>query len=62
MQQLIGECPVCQGEITDYMTRIVGYMVKVSAWNNTRQKKDFPKRKWMEIKNGYMCKMWIYWQ
>jgi len=43
------KCPVCQGEITDYMTRIVGYMVKVSTWNKTRQEKDFPERKWAEV-------------
>lgn len=43
------KCPACQGEITDHMTRIVGYFVKTSAWNETRREKDFPERKWAEV-------------
>ena len=42
-------CPICQGRITDHMTRIVGYFVKTSTWNETRREKDFPERKWNKI-------------
>jgi len=37
------KCPICGGEIADYMTRIVGYFVPVSKWNEVRQQ-EFHKR------------------
>ena len=31
------QCQVCQGAITDHLTRIIGYFVPVSKWNKDRQ-------------------------
>ena len=32
------QCPVCQEEIVDHLTRIIGYFVPISKWNDDRQK------------------------
>jgi ribonucleoside-triphosphate reductase len=38
------KCPVCQEEIVNQYTRVVGYLSKVSAWNKTRRTLDYPNR------------------
>ena len=38
------KCPICGKEITDYMTRVVGFMVRVSRMNKTRREWEFPRR------------------
>lgn len=43
-------CPVCQGEIKEWMTRIVGYFTKTTSWNKTRREFEFPNRQFMEDK------------
>ena len=40
------ECPICEGEITDWLTRIIGYFTKTSSWNDVRRNYDYPNRKW----------------
>lgn len=40
----IKTCPTCGEPITDYMTRIVGYFVKRSAWNPARRNIEAPAR------------------
>jgi len=37
-------CPICQGAIKDYITRIIGYFVPISSWNKHR-KQEFGTRK-----------------
>jgi anaerobic ribonucleoside-triphosphate reductase len=39
---------MCQGEIEDWQTRIVGYMVPVKQWNKVKQA-EFKTRVWNEI-------------
>lgn len=34
----LGECPVCQSKNLDYLTRIIGYMKRVSNFSQSRQK------------------------
>jgi anaerobic ribonucleoside-triphosphate reductase len=41
-------CSVCQGDIKEWMTRIVGYFTKISSWNKTRREFEFPNRKFMK--------------
>lgn len=36
-------CPICGSNIIDYVTRVIGYWVPVSAWNKTRAR-EFEKR------------------
>ena len=43
------KCPICGGQITDYMTRVVGFMVRVSKMNETRREWEFPRRKFRSI-------------
>lgn len=43
------KCPICGGQITDYMTRVVGFMVRVSRMNETRREWEFPRRKFRSI-------------
>ena len=45
----LDKCPVCGEPITDYMTRVVGFFVKVSAFNPTRREWEFPRRRFREI-------------
>ena len=40
-------CPICGGDIKDYMTRIIGYLTKISSWNEVRRNYEFPRRKFM---------------
>lgn len=32
------KCPICGSEDVDYMTRIIGYLKRVSKWSEARQK------------------------
>ncbi len=41
------KCPICQGAITDYLTRIIGYFVPISSWNKHR-KQEFKTRKFKD--------------
>lgn len=38
-------CPICQGNITDWFTRVIGYFTKISSWNEVRKTVDYPNRK-----------------
>jgi len=42
-------CPICNEKIIDYITRVIGYFVNVSAWNQERREWEFPKRKLSKI-------------
>lgn len=43
-------CPICGGKIDDWLTRIIGYFVKVSSWNKVRKDWEFPKRNFEQLK------------
>lgn len=43
------KCPICGKDITDYMTRVVGFFTRTSRWNQTRREWEFPKRKFKGI-------------
>lgn len=38
-------CPLCQGKIVDWFTRVIGYFTKTSSWNEVRREYEYPKRK-----------------
>ncbi len=38
------KCPECGDEITQYVTRIIGYFSVVDNWNRTRREFEFPRR------------------
>ncbi len=38
-------CPLCNGNITDWFTRVIGYFTKISSWNEVRKTVDYPNRK-----------------
>ena len=38
-------CPVCGGDITDWLTRIIGYFTRTSSWNKVRREFEYPLRK-----------------
>lgn len=40
----ITTCPICNGEIIDKYTRVVGFFTPVSSWNKTRREWEFPRR------------------
>jgi len=42
-------CPICGKEITDYLTRVVGFYTKISGWNITRRNWEFPRRQFKAI-------------
>ena len=42
-------CPICSGEITERLSRVVGFLTPVSSWNKTRREWEFPKRKFKKI-------------
>lgn len=37
-------CPVCEGKIIEQYTRVVGFLVPVSAWNPVRKNFEYPNR------------------
>ena len=43
------KCPICGKEITDYMTRVVGFFTRQSRWGEERREWEFPRRKFREI-------------
>ena len=38
------KCPICDGKITDYMQRVVGFFTPVSSWNPVRRDWEFDHR------------------
>jgi len=38
-------CPLCQGKIVDWFTRVIGYFTKTSSWNEVRREYEYPNRK-----------------
>lgn len=43
------KCPICGKEITDYMTRVVGFFTRQSRWGEERREWEFPRRKFKGI-------------
>jgi ribonucleoside-triphosphate reductase len=41
-------CPVCGGPVDSEYTKIVGYLVNVKSWSNTR-KQEYKMRRWEPI-------------
>lgn len=39
-------CSICGAPITDYFTRVVGFLTNVKNWNRVRREIDFPNRQW----------------
>ena len=37
-------CPICGDPIEDYLTRVIGYFSKVSAWGEVRKDYEYPRR------------------
>ena len=37
-------CPICGDTIMDYLTRVIGYFSKVSAWGEVRKDLEYPRR------------------
>ncbi|MBO7523195.1 MAG: hypothetical protein J6T30_05015, partial [Bacteroidales bacterium] len=37
-KRYLKECPICGSKNTDYLTRIIGYMKRVSNFSEARQK------------------------
>lgn len=42
-------CPICQGQIVERLTRVVGFFTPVSSWNLTRREWEFPKRNFKKV-------------
>lgn len=38
------KCPACGESISDYFTRIVGFLINTKNWGKVRREEDFPKR------------------
>jgi anaerobic ribonucleoside-triphosphate reductase len=49
-------CPSCNSEKLFHYTRVIGYFSKVENWNETRRKKDFPSRKFLDA-NGIKAQL-----
>lgn len=43
----VTQCPKCQSERVEYLTRVIGYFSRVQGWNKTRREEDFKKRKFL---------------
>lgn len=43
----VTQCPNCQSEKVEYLTRVIGYFSRVAGWNKTRREKDFKNRKFL---------------
>lgn len=39
-KHMLNECPKCKSESLDYLTRIIGYLKRVSAFSEPRQKEE----------------------
>lgn len=42
------KCPICNEDITETYTRVVGFLTNTKNWHSTRREKDFPNRKWYD--------------
>lgn len=42
-------CPKCQSKNIEKLTRVVGFFVPVSSWNQTRREWEFPRRKFTSL-------------
>lgn len=40
-------CPICGGEVKEWLTRVIGYFTKVTSWHSVRREYEFPNRKFM---------------
>lgn len=40
----LDKCPVCQSNIVEYYTRVVGFFTPVSSWQDIRREWEFPNR------------------
>jgi ribonucleoside-triphosphate reductase len=40
-------CPICGGEVREWLTRVIGYFTKVTSWHSVRREYEFPNRKFM---------------
>ncbi len=47
------KCYICGEEITDHLTRVVGFFTKVSSWTKERREWEFSKRIW----NGFLSRL-----
>ena len=45
----ISACPICNADIIDKYTRVVGFFTPVSSWNKTRREWEFPRRTKVKI-------------
>ena len=43
------KCPICGKEITDYVTRVVGFFTRCSRWTEVRREWEFPRRKFKGV-------------
>lgn len=41
-------CPECGSDIVDFLTRVVGFFTKVSAWGKVKKTHDFPNRTFVD--------------
>ena len=39
-------CSICNGEITDNFTRVVGFLTNTKNWHQVRREEDYPNRQW----------------
>ena len=45
----LDECPNCHSKNIDYLTRVIGYFSRVSAWCPERRDWEFPRRKFIKL-------------
>lgn len=45
-------CPVCGGKNIEKVTRIIGYFVPISSWNDVRKDWEYPRRKFLKLGEG----------
>ena len=41
-------CNICEGEIIENYTRVVGFLTNTKNWHKVRREKDYPIRKWLK--------------
>lgn len=44
----VTQCPKCQSEKVEYLTRVIGYFSRVNSWNKVRREEDFKRRKFLD--------------
>ncbi len=42
-------CPICNEEIEDRLSRIIGYFTKISSWNEVRKNYEYSRRKFNKV-------------